>query len=135
MARILLDFDETVVKGQYPLINNPVPGAIETLLLLQEKHEIILNTYRANISPESLAEAVEYLTKRGIHLSYVLPAKKDPPDFLVSNVVKMASILKISMDIYIDDQARFIPLISDGMKREYVDWERVKNIFIKEGLL
>jgi hypothetical protein len=135
MARILLDFDATVVKGPYPLINNPVPGAIETLLLLQEKHDIILNTYRANISPESLAEAVEYLTKRGIHLSYVLPAKKDPPDFLVSNVAKMASILKISMDIYIDDQARFIPLISDGMKREYVDWERVKNIFIKEGLL
>lgn len=132
--RILLDFDQTCVKGPYPLIDKPVPGAIETLLLMQQKHHIILNTYRANISQESLLEAVDYLTKRGIYLSHVLPEKKDPPDFLVSNSAKMASILKIPMDIYIDDQARFIPLISDG-RREYVDWERVKKIFIKEGLL
>ena len=132
--RILLDFDCTVVKGPYPLIDKQVPGAIETLLLMQEKHDIILNTYRANISPEDLAVAMDYLTKRCVHLSHVLPAKQDPPDFLVSNSVKMASILKISMDIYIDDQARFIPLKSDG-KHQFVDWERVKNIFIKEGLL
>ena len=131
---LMLDFDCTVVKGPYPLIDKPVPGAIETLLLMQEKHHIILNTYRANISQEDLAVAVDYLTKRGIYLSYVLPSKKDPPDFIVSNSVKMASILKISMDIYIDDQARYIPLISDG-KHQFVDWERVKKIFIKEGLL
>lgn len=132
--RILLDFDQTVVKGPYPLIDKPVPGAIETLLLMQEKHNIILNTYRANISQESLMQAVDYLTKRGVYLSHVLPAKQDPPDFIVSNIAKMASILKISMDIYIDDQARFIPLISDG-RREYVNWEIVKKIFIQEGLL
>jgi hypothetical protein len=134
MANILLDFDQTVVKGPYPLMDKPVPGAIETILLMQDRHNIILNTYRANISPESLQEAVDYLTKRGVQLSYVLPEKRDPADFLVSNVAKIASVLKISVDIYIDDQSRFIPLISDG-RREYVDWERVRKIFIKEGLL
>lgn len=132
--RILLDFDQTFVVGPFPLIDKIVPGAIETLLLLQEKHDIILNTYRANISQERLSEAVDLLTKKGIYLSYVLPEKKNPPDFLVKGIPEMAKLLNISMDIYIDDAARFIPLISVG-KIECVDWDRVKRIFEKEGLL
>ncbi len=131
---LLIDFDQTVVKGPFPLIDHPVPGAIETLLLMQERHNLILNTYRANISEESLAEAVNYLTKRKVYLSYVLPEKRDPADFMVTGIPNLAKTLGISMDIYIDDQARYIPLISDG-RREYVDWDRVKKIFIKEGLL
>lgn len=132
---LIVDFDSTIVKGPYPLTDSPVPGAIETLLLLQDRHNIILNTYRANISQESLNVAVDYLTKKGIYLSYVLPEKVDPKDFLISNVARIQQILKISADIYIDDQARFIPLISDERKREYVDWSRLKEIFIQEGLL
>lgn len=131
---LMLDFDQTIVKGPYPLTDHPVPGAIETLLLLQDRHNIILNTYRANISQKDLAVAVDYLTKRGVYISHVLPEKRHPADFIVKGIPEIAKLLKTSIDIYIDDQARFIPLISDG-RREYVDWERVKRIFIKEGIL
>ena len=49
MSQIIgIDFDGTIVEHEYPLIGNPVPGALETMKdLIASGHKIILWTMRS----------------------------------------------------------------------------------------
>ena len=61
---ILIDFDGTICEHTYPDIGKPIPGAIETLLKLQEKgHKLILWTVRGG---KELQDAVDFCDFKGI---------------------------------------------------------------------
>src|SRR5215210_6501268 len=63
---VAVDFDGTIVKHAYPEIGEPVPLALEGLLMFQEKGwKIILNTMRGG---EYLQAAVDLLEAEGITL-------------------------------------------------------------------
>ncbi len=97
--RIALDFDGTVVEnGSYPKVGKELPGAIDTLLRIQELGaQIFLWTCRGG---KEHAEAEEFLQKRGILLHF--------PRFLQGAAKPVA-------DLYIDDRALGAPLTPKGM--------------------
>lgn len=102
--RIALDFDGTVVEnGSYPGIGEELPGAIDTLLRIQELGaRIFLWTCRGR---EQLDAAERYLEDRGIILH--------PPEFLHGATKPVA-------DLYIDDRGLGAPLTPKG-----IDWSAV----------
>ena len=135
---IYLDFDGTVVEHKFPKIGRCNFGCIEIIKKLQDAgHEIILNTYRADIDSEnpdlkSLDKALELLNKR----AYMLLRDKtiDIGHFRLKPIVatkakihpspwNLHEAIKIGV-MYIDDIASDIPLkpavmISGNM----VDWD------------
>lgn len=133
MVTIFLDFDGTVVKGPYPDMSQAVPGAIEFLKEASKKgYKIILNTYRANINEKSLQEAIGYLNSKNITIEKHLFEKKMPYPYVM---IKHKTAIQhgFPIEIYIDDIAHKMPLISDG-NVEYVDFKKVKEDFVKYGL-
>ena len=102
--RIALDFDGTVVEnGSYPKVGKELPGAIDTLLRIQELGaQIFLWTCRGG---KEHAEAEEFLQKRGILLNH--------PQFLQGATKPVA-------DLYIDDRSLGAPLTPKGL-----DWRVV----------
>jgi len=93
--KIAVDFDGTIVTHEYPKIGEPLPFAFETLKLLQEKHQLILWTYRTG---KELEEAVEFCKKNGVNFYAVnknYPEEKFDPE---------TTSRKINADIYIDDR-------------------------------
>lgn len=121
---ILLDFDGTVVRHEYPKIGIDNPGAIDVIKRLQNKgHRIILNTYRADCNNETFAEAFFYLKQRGIHISDWRKTKSYPPKWDWNEIM-------VTKRMYIDDIAPNIPIRS-GM----VDWRELKEEFIKNKIL
>ena len=134
MVTIYLDFDGTVVKGPYPDMSEGVTGSIAFIKKLQGKgYKIVLNTYRANINPQVLQEAILYLDTKGVKVDGVLSSKKQPHPYKMIKH-KMATQHGFPIDIYIDDIAYHMPLISDG-KVEYVNYKKVEEDFVKIGLL
>lgn len=121
---VAVDFDGTIVEHAYPEIGLSVPGAIETLKRLQnEGTKIILWTMRSN---ETLAEAVDYVTRRGINLWGI---NKNPQQ------VSWSSSPKAYAPLYIDDAAFGCPLIypADG-RRPFVNWGPIYQTFFEETL-
>ncbi|MGF7140178.1 BT0820 family HAD-type phosphatase [Roseimarinus sediminis] len=93
--KIAVDFDGTIVEHQYPEIGKPVPFALDTLKMLQEKgHQLILWTYR---SGTYLDEAVEYCRKNGLEFYAV---NSNYPE----EVFDGKKSRKIDCDLYIDDR-------------------------------
>lgn len=93
--RIAVDFDGTIVEHSYPKIGKPIPGAIETLLKLQNQgHQLILWTYRHG---EHLNDAVDYCTKNGIKL-YAINASEPNEEWQEG----MSRLIKA--DVFIDDR-------------------------------
>lgn len=132
MIRIFLDFDQTVVVGPYPIMDELVPGAIEGVKLLQEKgYKIILNTFRADIGRDKLKEAIHLLKENGIEIDDYLLTKVMPGTFSLKG---LKNISHFPVTMYIDDMCPGIPKKGNGLV-EYVDWERVIRAFEKEGLL
>jgi hypothetical protein len=99
--RIALDFDGTVVEnGSYPGIGEALPGAIATLLRIQELGaKIFLWTCRGG---QELEDAQKYLLRRGVALNV--------PVFLSGSGKPLA-------DLYIDDRGLGAPLTPKGL-----DW-------------
>ena len=64
---IHLDFDGTVVEFDYPRIGKLNPGCEEVVQKLRSAgHEIVLNTYRADLNDGTLEEAHVFLKEIGI---------------------------------------------------------------------
>ncbi len=117
---ICVDFDGTIVKHEFPKIGEPIPGALESLKVLQKVHNIILFTMR---SGHFLKEAVNYLEKKGIVLYGVNTNPKQ---------LEWTSSPKAFGDAYIDDAAIGCPLIFGKHFRPYVDWEKVMNLLVSQ---
>jgi len=93
--KIAVDFDGTIVEHKYPAIGEPKPFALETLRMLQKKHQLILWTYR---SGKYLEDAVEFCKKNGIEF-YAINKTYPEEEFDPATTSR-----KIDADIYIDDK-------------------------------
>ena len=119
---VAVDFDGTIVTHEYPDIGLPVPGALETLLALQEAGvKIILWTMR---SGDKLQAAVDYLENRGIDIW----VNENPEQGTWTDSPKAYA------QLYIDDAAYGCPLTQPEIRigartedhgRPCVDWPKI----------
>ena len=106
--RIALDFDGTVVEQSYPGIGKELPGAIDTLLRIQELGgRFFLWTCRGG---QELEDAQKFLLSRGIALRI--------PYYLAGAAKPLA-------DLYIDDCGFGAPVTPRGL-----DWAVAGPILI-----
>ena len=112
--KIYLDFDGTMVLHRFPDIGEEVPDAVQTVKdLIAAGHEVILNTYRAEIGLAELHAAIDWLRQRGIEGKFA-EAKVYPAFFGL-----------FGQDYFIDDQPMNAPLLESGA----VDWSVVREHF------
>jgi hypothetical protein len=141
-AIIGVDFDGTCTTHEFPMIGKDI-GAVPVLKALVKKgHRLILFTMRSN-SPDTkgngkdiadakagnyLDDAVAWFEKHGIPLYGV----NENPD-----QKSWTSSPKPYCHQYIDDAALGCPLVlnEEISKRPYVDWERVRSMLVRKGLL
>lgn len=97
MAKIAVDFDETIVEDRYPKIGPEVMFATDTLrMLIEAHHQLILWTKCAKVS--LLKEAVDWCHERGVDFWAInsdYPEEKPPDKYFTR---------KIKADYFIDDR-------------------------------
>ena len=124
--KIYLDFDGTVVEHYFPEIGAENPHAIKVSARLQAAgHEVVLNTYRADIDMQHVQEALDFIhsfdeIKKPIEK--FLPKKLEPRSFDLD-------VAKESNQLYIDDIATGIPtrrniVLEHGMMVDWLELER-----------
>jgi hypothetical protein len=130
---IYLDFDGTVVEHAYPQIGSMNPGSIDVVKKLQNSgHEIILNTYRADLKDGTLEEAITFLEsseRTQLTFSSITELKIHPP-------IWTWDAFESSGIIFIDDTCEGTPLIRN-IALEYgfmVDWKTLDDWFLSKGL-
>lgn len=132
--RIYLDFDGTVVEHNFPAIGAENPNAIKVISLLQKAgHDLILNTYRADIDLTYVHEALNFLNSHPNLFKPIesfLPKKLDPKGFNLDNA-------KACNQLYIDDVSDGIPMrrnetLEFGMM---VDWIELEQLLRKEQII
>lgn len=133
---ILLDFDGTVVEHDYPRIGRCNFGSIEVIYKLQQAgHDIILNTYRADLNDGSLEKALELLNGKAWMLTNPRNTEIEL-DIKIYNKIKLPpakwdwSVMERDKIMYIDDIALNIPLKRAVMVKGFiVDWTELDNQF------
>ena len=123
--KIYLDFDGTVVEHYFPEIGAENPHAIKVIARLQAAgHEVVLNTYRANIDVKHVQEAMDFLgTFQELKPIFkFLPEKLEPKSFDLM-------VAKESNQLYIDDISAGIPIrrnvtLEHGMMVDWVELEK-----------
>lgn len=129
---IQLDFDGTIVNFDFPNIGRLNVGCIEVIrALFKAGYHIYLNTYRANISEEALAEALNFLEVHEIisMLSGINPQKKIPPAWNPDESIKNG-------ELFIDDDSEGIALKWDHTYQlKMVDWRVVKSQLIQKNII
>jgi hypothetical protein len=132
--RIYLDFDGTIVEHHFPAIGAENPNAIKVISMLQlAGHDLVLNTYRADIDLSYVHEALNFLNSHpNLYkpIETFLPKKLDPKNFNLENA-------KACNQLYIDDVAKGIPMrkneaLEYGMM---VDWIALEKLLEKEQLI
>lgn len=121
---IAIDFDGTLVSHQYPYIGKDIGAVPVVKKLIDNGHNIILNTMRFD---KTLDEAVDWCKSKGIVLYGVNinPTQR-----------RWTKSPKVEADIYIDDAALGIPLFYDEEEsRPYVDWSLVEILLKNKGLI
>jgi phage tail sheath gpL-like len=132
--KIYLDFDGTVVEHYFPEIGAENPHAIQVIARLQAAgHDIVLNTYRADIDQKHVQEALDHIhsfeeIKQPIEK--FLPQKLEPRSFDLD-------LAKESNQLYIDDISTGIPMrrnivLEHGMM---VDWVELEKKLEEAGIL
>ena len=131
--QIQLDFDGTVVEHQYPKIGRENFGSMKVIKKLQEAgHEIIINTYRADLGSEPLKKAIEFLNFH--HKVELKPITK-------YNLLKRHPlpwdwhIMRDNEIIWIDDIASDMPVKDSNFGNgKMVDWRIVDLEFSANGI-
>jgi hypothetical protein len=130
---IQLDFDGTVVEFNWPKIGLLNQGCIEVVEKLRNAgHEIVLNTYRADLNDGTLEEAHSFLQEIGVFPSYEpVPTNerkvKSPPWDLEKFIENQI--------LFIDDDTENIPLRSCvGCHLLMVDWLKLDKQFREKGV-
>jgi hypothetical protein len=129
---IYLDFDGTVVEHNYPAIGAPNPHALRVIAKLQTNgHEVILNTYRADLNDGSLDEALGYLNSSGEvePISAYLYLKVNPPRFDLDEALQLD-------ELYIDDISEGTPMRPNKVLKWglMVDWIELERLLINAGI-
>ena len=121
---IAVDFDGTCVKHRYPMVGEDVDGAVSVLKeLVRKGHKIILYTMR---SGDTLDDAISWFIDNDIELWGI---NRNPEQY------GWSPSSKVFADLYIDDAALGIPLIEPEDDRDYVDWNRVRDILITKNVI
>lgn len=124
--KIYLDFDGTVVEHYFPEIGAENPNALNVISRLQRAgHDIILNTYRADIDQKHVQKALDFIHSFEVlahPIEKFLPQKLDPRSFDLSQA-------KESNQLYIDDIAEGIPMrrniaLEYGMMVDWIELEK-----------
>lgn len=145
--KILLDIDGTIVEHAYPKLGRANFGAVEVIRKLQDAgHEIIWNSYRADMANGSLENAINWFNnlawatlksseKWKDDTLHPLPitaytAKKIHPQQWAWDLMHMTG------EIHIDDCAAGIPMkpqvmLSNG---NMVDWDLIDLEFQANGI-
>lgn len=136
MARIILDFDGTVVEHKYPEMGVPVPHALRVVERLQKAgHKIVLSTYRANLNNGSLQQAIDYIHNNPDHkivLDEILQEKHHIYEYAPDTWNKKDP----DQIICIDDSGYDHPLIAaTSHKGMMINWKQFEMDFEKMGLL
>lgn len=129
---IYLDFDGTVVEHHYPAIGAPNPHALRVIAKLQAKgHQLILNTYRADLNDGSLDEALAYLNSCGEiePITGQLELKVEPPKFDLEAAIS-------NNELYIDDISEGTPMRPNKVLEWglMVDWIELERLLIYAGI-
>lgn len=129
--QIFLDFDGTIVEHQYPSIGKYNEGCLEVIRKLQDaKHEIILNTYRADCEDGTLEEAIAYLkaSKHILPITNILSEKIEPLSWNWKRHFQEDTL-------FIDDICEGIPTKkTPTAPYEVVDWKKLDVEFREKGL-
>ncbi len=120
---IAIDFDGTVVTHDYPKVGVSVKAESVLLELTKQKHNLILFTMR---SGKELQDAINWFKNNNIPL-YGIQYNPTQKDWTQSN--------KCYAQMYIDDAALGCPLIAGKHSRPFVNWRKVKNQLVKQGIL
>ena len=121
--KIAVDFDGTCVVHAYPNIGSEVPHCIRVLKrLINDDVLIILNTMR---SGESLLEAVEWFTERGIGL-YGINGDPDQSAWTSSP--------KVYANLYVDDASVGCPM-TQFQGSMVVDWVEVEKLIYSRSIM
>jgi hypothetical protein len=130
---IQLDFDGTVVEFNWPKIGLLNEGCIEVVEKLRNSgHEIVLNTYRADLNDGTLEEAQAFVKEIGIFSSHEpVPTNerkvKSPP----WNLGKFIE----DQILFIDDDTENIPLRPCiDCHLLMVDWLELDKQFRERGI-
>ena len=123
---IYLDFDGTVVEHKYPEIGQYNPGAFDVITkLIGAGHNLILNTYRVEISKVAFQDAYTYLVDGlGINSMKHTMFKKHPIEWDFN-------IFRDLDEIHIDDTGFRHPMRRDIAM---IDWARVDLEFEANGI-
>lgn len=137
---IYLDFDGTVVEHAYPNMGRCNFGCIEIIKKLQDAgHIIYLNTYRADIGPDALNQAIRLLNEN----YWMCCVNKDIELQPITNILPKKvypqpwdwDLMKSTNLIYIDDIATNIPLKPACMVQNMmVDWDKLDRQFIENKI-
>lgn len=113
---IAIDFDNTIVKSDYPIILGMLPNARTAISALYDAgHTIIINTCRVG---KHLDVAVSYLKEHGIKYHYI---NENVPGRIKEYG---GDCRKISCDVLIDDKA--YPFVK-------IDWVSIYMWFVNRG--
>lgn len=104
ILRIAVDFDGTCVENAFPEVGKSMPGAAETIKLLQQAgHEVFLWTCREDYSDDMyLLQALSWAEMHGIEFNGINQDPNNP--FLRLGGPDGKHQRKILADVYIDDK-------------------------------
>lgn len=124
---VLIDFDGTVVYHSWPEIET-IPGAVEVLKeLVNNNVSLILYTMRSDNSDRAyLSEAIKWFADNDIPLYGI----QTHPTQLT-----WTSSPKAHGHLCIDDRNLGQPLITHSTRGRFVDWEKTREILVKEGYI
>lgn len=140
---IAVDFDGTCVTHEFPKVGKDIGASSVLKELVKKGHKIILYTMRSHpdennqgktlsgevTTNDTLQDAIDWFTKNNISLYGINsnPTQK-----------KWTSSPKVYAHLYIDDAALGTPLKYDedsSISRPYVDWNRMRELLKREGVL
>lgn len=128
---ICIDFDGTCVTHAYPEIGKDIGSQSVLTELIDKGHRLILFTMRSDNSKDKntrnhLTEAVNWFKENNIPLYGIQenPTQK-----------AWTSSPKAYGQLYIDDAALGIPLITNGTDRPYVNWFLTRYSLKERGIL
>lgn len=120
---IAVDFDGTVVTHEYPEIGRNIGAQHVLNKIVKRGHRLILYTMRTG---QLLIDASHWFAENDIPLWSV---QFNPEQHIWTDSPKCYA------NLYIDDAALGIPLISNGFERPYVDWNKVEQMLKNKGII
>lgn len=120
---ICIDFDGTCVTHEYPYIGSSVGAEPVLKDLVKAGHKLILFTMR---SGTTLDDAVNWFKENEIEL-YGINENPTQKEWTESP--------KAYGQLYIDDAALGIPLVSNEPYRPHVDWDKVRALLEAKCIL